>query len=239
MINQIQESDALSFIKSLPDNSVQLIWTDPPFGTDNKQQIVSTGKSYRDLNSEDAVDLIVSVCSAAYRVLNDSGVLAICLDYRSVHQVAAQLMQTKYVWQGEIIWSFGLGRGASAWWANKHNTILLFSKSKSPKFNPGAVPLIARKASKSGYADTKKMSSIIDCTLSNTDPERVGYPNQKPFAIIKPFIEVHTDLNDLVIDPFGGSGSTAHAAKLLNRRYATADINPLAVATMRARLADV
>lgn len=232
------EMDAQAFMQSLDSNSVQLIWTDPPFGTNKHQQIVSTGHKYRDYSAADALDLIVVTCSEAERVLTDSGVMAICLDYRVVHQVAARLMHTNLIWQGEVIWTFGLGRGASNWWANKHNTILLFSKTDRPLFQPEFVPLVPRKWPKPGYADTKKVASVFDITLSNTDSERVGYPSQKPLQLITPFIEVHTQVGDLVVDPFGGSGSTAMAAQLVNRRWATADNNPVAVATMRERLSD-
>lgn len=228
--------DAVAFMRSLADDSVQLIWTDPPFGTNKHQHIVSSGHRYRDYAPVEAVDLIVSTCGEAARVLTDSGVMAVCLDYRVVHQVAAKLMDTDLIWQGELIWTFGLGRGASNWWANKHNTILLFSRTNEPLFQADAVPLVARKAPKPGYADTKKVASVMDITLSNTDSERVGYPSQKPLQLITPFIEVHTRVGDLVVDPFGGSGSTAYAAQLAGRRWATADTNPVAVATMRERL---
>lgn len=230
------EMDAVEFMRSQADNSVQLIWTDPPFGTDKHQQIESTGHKYRDYNQTEAVDLIVQSCLEAQRILTNTGVMAICLDYRVVHQVAAALMESKLVWCGEVIWTFGLGRGATKWWANKHNTILLFSKTASPFFDASKVPMVERKAPKRGYEGDKKVSSVWDITLSNTASERVGYPNQKPLDLIKPFIEVHTQEGDLVIDPFGGSGSTAKAAQLLGRRWATTDLNPVAVATMRKRL---
>ena len=232
------ELDAVTFMRSQADNSVQLIWTDPPFGTDKHQHIESTGQRYRDYKETVAIDLVVETCREAVRVLTETGVMAICLDYRIVHQVAARLIDSDLVWRGEVIWTFGLGRGASKWWANKHNTILLFSKTEKALFQPDHVPLVARKWAKAGYADTKKIASVFDITLSNTDPERVGYPNQKPLELIKPFIEVHTQPGDLVIDPFGGSGSTAAAAQLLGRRWATTDINPVAVAMMRERMSN-
>lgn len=235
----IYNVDAVSFMRALPNNSVQLIWTDPPFGTNNIQKIESTNKQYKDLNVSQVVDLISQVGKYAFNALTDTGVLAICLDYRAVHQVYCAMLAHKFIPQGEIIWTFGLGRGASKWWANKHNTILLFSKTDKPLFKGDYVPLVDRKWPKKGYEGAKKVSSVWDITLSNTHPERVGYPNQKPLELIKPFIEVHTELGDTVVDPFGGSGSTAHAAKLLNRRFITNDINNVAVDVMAKRLFDL
>lgn len=234
----IFHGDAVEFMRQLEDNSVQLIWTDPPFGTDMVQRIESSGKKYKDLSVDAVINLMKEVADESLRVLSPSGVLAVCLDYRSVHQVYCALLEAGLHPHGEIIWTFGLGRGATKWWANKHNTILLFSKSGSPAFDASKVPMVVRKWPKKGYEGDKKVSSVWDITLSNTDPERVGYPNQKPLELIKPFIEVHTQEGDLVVDPFGGSGSTAKAAQLLGRRYATADKNRVSVDTMKERLGD-
>jgi site-specific DNA-methyltransferase (adenine-specific) len=230
--------DAVKFMRALPNNSVQLIWTDPPFGTNNIQRIESTKKHYKDLTVQTVIDLLDDVGRAAYDALTNTGVLAICLDYRAVHQVYCKMLDIGFIAHSEIIWTFGLGRGASKWWANKHNTILLFSKSENPLFDSDYVPLVARKAPKKGYEGVKKVASVWDITLSNTHPERVGYPNQKPLDLIKPFIEVHTKFGDVVVDPFGGSGSTGHAAKLLGRRFIVNDLNPVAVDVMKLRLFD-
>jgi len=232
----LYHSDATQFMRNLPQNSVQLIWTDPPFGTNNIQRNNATNKQYKDLSIDEVIKLLVDIGYAAYQALTDTGVIAICLDYRSVHQVYCEMLKIGFIPQGEIIWTFGLGRGATKWWANKHNTILLFSKTTNPLFQEEFVPTVIRKAPKKGYEDNKKVSSVWDITLSNTDAERVGYPNQKPLDLIKPFIEVHTKVGDYVVDPFGGSGSTAHAAKLLNRNFITNDNNEVAIEVMQKRL---
>jgi DNA modification methylase len=228
--------DAVEFLSSLEDDSVQLIWTDPPFGTDSYQVTYSTGKKYRDTNVESVVELLSRVGKQAKRILTNDGVLAICLDYRAVHQTYCALLEQGLVPHGEIIWTFGLGRGATKWWANKHNTIIMFSKSGTPRFYEDRVPTTYRKAPKRGYEGGKKVTSVWDITLSNTAPERVGYPNQKPEELIKPFVAVHTDEGDLVVDPFGGSGSTAFVANQMGRKYATNDINPVAVEVIKKRL---
>lgn len=232
----IYHGDAIEFLRQIEDESVQLIWTDPPFGTDKYQKIESTGKRYRDDSVDAVIDLMRGVASEAFRVLSSSGVFAICLDYRAVHQVYCEVLEAGFIPHGEIIWTFGLGRGATKWWANKHNTILLFSKSESPFFDASMVPMVERKWPKKGYEGAKKVASVWDITLSNTHPERVGYPNQKPESLIEPFVLVHTRENDLVVDPFGGSGTTAAVAKRLGRRYAIGDANIEAVRVITARL---
>lgn len=226
--------DGIEFMNELDHESVQLIWTDPPFGTGTVQRNVTTSLKYKDGSVDEVLSLIDGLGDSASRVLTQDGVLAVCLDYRAVHP-AWNVLSNYLVPCGEIIWSFGLGRPATNWWANKHNTILLFSRNV-PRFHYDAVPTVSRKAPKAGYGSEKKVASVWDYTMSNTDPERVGYPNQKPEAIIEPFILVHTDIGDLVVDPFAGSGSVAVTAKRLGRRYAVADINPDAVALMQDRI---
>lgn len=89
------------------------------------------------------------------------------------------------------------------------------------------------------YVAPKRVSSVWTVNMSTTDPQRVGYPNQKPLALIDPFIQVHTDPGELVIDPFAGSGSTSHAALVAGRRTAGADPNPEAVQVANERLAQL
>lgn len=68
--------------------------------------------------------------------------------------------------------------------------------------------------------------------------ERVGYPTQKPLALIERILELVTDPNDLVVDPFVGSGTTVVAASILGRNAIGFDISEEAAALTRRRLAN-
>jgi site-specific DNA-methyltransferase (adenine-specific) len=235
--DRVVEADAVSLAASLEDSSVSLVWTDPPFGTGNVQRVVSSGHSYSDGSVDDLLGVCGPLADELHRVLRPDGVVAVCLDYRAVHQFYCLMIEHGFFPHGEVVWTFGLGRGASRWWANKHNTVLLFGKGKDrPRFNEEFVPMVTRKSPGKGYFGDKKVSSVWDITMSNTAAERVGYPNQKPESLIDPFVLVHTGPGDLVFDPFGGSGTTAAVAQRLGRSFVTGDINPVAVSTMRKRL---
>lgn len=163
------------------------------------------------------------------------------LDYRAVHDVKVILDKhfTSENFRGEIIWLSELGNISKKAWTVKHCTMLWYTKTSDYKFYFDKIPTTIRKAPKKGYANTKPLNSVWDYTMSNTDVERVKYPNQKPLSIIEPFINVHTDDNDIVLDPFSGSGSTAVAAKKLNRRFIAFDKNLQAVEIGRSRLKDI
>lgn len=68
--------------------------------------------------------------------------------------------------------------------------------------------------------------------------ERLGYPTQKPVALLERIIKASSNENDLVLDPFCGCGTTIHAAEKLNRRWIGIDITHLAVGLIRDRLRD-
>ena len=231
----ILHGTAEALYKELDECSVSLVWTDPPYGTGATYSLATN--SYKDVDRDETlVPWMVSLAEAATHFLAPRGVVAVCLDRRSIHHVVVA-MSDVLNFRDEIIWHHELGRGASKWWNNKHTTIALFDVNGTGRFNVDAVPTTARKASKVGYEGDKKVDSVWDYTLSNTASERVNYPSQKPLEIISRFIDVHTEPGDLVIDPFMGSGSTLHAAKLAGRRYAGTDTNIEAVNITRERLA--
>jgi len=229
MISVSERDSTVEFTS--PFGPVDLVWTDPPFGTGKKQ--AQRGNSYQDGTPDEAVEMVVS---ALDRIdLAPQAVICVCADYRIIHDVVVRL-SSKFTFMGEVIWTFGLGRPRMSWWPNRHNTIATFAAGDSPWFDPAAIPTEIRKAPKAGYPDTKPAGSVWDKTLSNTDPERVGYPNQKPLSIIEPFILAHTSPGGVVADPFMGSGSVGEAAVSNNRRFVGQDTNPEAIEISTRRL---
>lgn len=73
--------------------------------------------------------------------------------------------------------------------------------------------------------------------LSPRDQERLGYPTQKPVGLLRRLIEASTDPGDLVLDPFGGCGTTVDAAEQTGRRWAMIDVTMLAINLVKLRLA--
>lgn len=68
--------------------------------------------------------------------------------------------------------------------------------------------------------------------------ERLGYPTQKPLALLEQILSASSNENDLVLDPFCGCGTTVHAAQKLNRRWIGIDLTHLAISLVRRRLTD-
>lgn len=209
----------------------KLLWTDPPYGTGKKQS--QKGKSFIDPQN---TDYVCESLIAWIPVMDSEGTICVCCDYCLAPVLTKEIAKAGWVYRGSIIWEFGLGRPRTTWWPVRHNDILTFFQNEnSGIFHSEAIPRIKRLAPKAGYSEDKPSGSVWEYTLSNTAPERVGYPNQKPLSIIEPFILAHTNPGDLVADPFCGSSSTGVAALTHGRRYYGTDISPDALAISNER----
>ncbi len=211
------------------------MWTDPPYGTG---KIQSQGDAQFKDHAE--TEYVIDSILAWLPIMAIDATVCICCDYRLAPQMTTVIVATGWVYRGEVIWEFGLGRPRTTWWPVRHNNILTFTrKDDSGLFNVGAVPRQRRLAPKPGYPVDKPAGSVWEHTMSNTHPQRVGYPNQKPLEIITPFVFAHTNVGDLVVDPFCGSGSTGVAALMAEREFFGSDTNPQAVQFANKRLSDV
>jgi site-specific DNA-methyltransferase (adenine-specific) len=101
--------------------------------------------------------------------------------------------------------------------------------------SPGAVPREKR------YLDASAGVVIGDIwtdipPINSQAQERLGYPTQKPVALLERIIATSSNVNDIVLDPFCGCGTTIHAAEKLNRRWLGIDVTHLAIALVERRL---
>lgn len=232
----IYHGDCLDLLKQMPDKSVDFVYTDPPFNTGNTQSLKAG--SYED-NFTHFMLFIKPILVQLERVTKPDAVINLHFDQREVHYVKVWADQIfgRDKFMGEIIWHFETGSAAKKWWSNKHNTILQYGTKKST-YNIDAVSTTERKAPKPGYEDSKRWASVWNINMSTTDPQRTGYPTQKPEALVSELVAVHTHEGDLCLDPFAGSGTLGAVAKKLGRKALLIDNNIQAIEVMEKRLAD-
>lgn len=209
--------DSLALMKSFADESVDLILTDPPWNTGKLQEI-------NDNQYEDAfVDFrgfLLPRIQEMYRLLAPTGTLILHMGPKEGHNVKCWLDEVfgEKNFYGEIITYSELGRGSgSCVWTARHSYIFIYSKKPGKNFvDAGQLPSVERKAPKKGDkkydGDTKKAFSVLPYTMSNSDPQRLGYPSQKHVGLYKDLVRVHCPPGGLVLDPFAGSGTTGEAA---------------------------
>ncbi|MEM7533872.1 MAG: DNA methyltransferase [Chloroflexota bacterium] len=166
--------------------------------------------------------------------------------------------------QSEIIWAYKRWSNSKKGLLPSHQNIYFYSKSKDFKFNTiytsysestNIDQILQRRTrdnhNKSVYdvdddgnaklGASKKGVPLSDVWnipyLNPKAKERVGYPTQKPLLLLERIINLVTEEEDFVLDPFCGSGTTCVAAKLLNRRFLGIDSSLEAVELARSRLA--
>lgn len=180
-----------------------------------------------------------------WRVLSPRGTLYLHLDWREVHyaKVALDMIFGRENFVNEIIWAYDYGGKTKKRWPTKHDTILVYVKDpaqyvfnseaidREPYMAPGLVG--AEKAARGKLPTDVWWHTIV----SPTGKEKTGYATQKPLGILRRIIQASSNPGDWVLDPFAGSGTTAHAAAELGRRFIVIDEHPDAIEIMRHRLA--
>ena len=165
--------------------------------------------------------------------------------------------------RNEIIWGYETGGRSTRDFAWKHDVILRYAKSRTWTFDAVAVHLpraqTRRNHMKRGVdADGRAFASITSAGkiyryyedggvipsdvwtdishLHQKDPERLGYPTQKPLALLERIIKASSTEKSVVLDAYCGSGTTLSAAQKLGRRWIGIDLSPAAIDLTRIRL---
>lgn len=199
------------------------------------------------------------------RVLKSTGSIFVHCDRNASHYLKVLMDQIFGMnnFQSEIVWAYKRWSNSKKGLLNNHQIILFYSKSSKFKFNQIYTEysettnvdqiLQERARDKKGktvykynedgeviLGKSKKgvpLSDIWEIPYLNPKAkERVGYPTQKPILLLERIIKLVTDEEDIVLDPFMGSGTTLVAAKMLNRRYIGIDISSQAVELAESRL---
>ncbi|MDR1947067.1 MAG: hypothetical protein LBQ51_07870 [Desulfovibrio sp.] len=153
--------------------------------------------------------------------------------------------------RNEIIWHYTGGGRSKSRFSRKHDCIYLYADGKQQYFNPDPIRIPYKLTS--GYAKSGITSragrrylpdprgtppdDVWDIPIINPlSRERIGYPTQKPPALLERIIQASSAEGDTVLDPFCGSGTTLRAAQKLGRRWIGIDNAPLAVEYSARRL---
>lgn len=199
------------------------------------------------------------------RVLKETGNLFLHCDTYASHYLKVLLDEifNEKNFRSEIIWAYRRWSNSQKGLIPNHQTILFYSKSDKFNFNTlycdysattnidqilqervrNEFGKVVYKRDKSGNIINSKekkgvpMSDVWDIPFLNPKAkERTGYPTQKPIELLERIIKIGSNENDLILDPFCGSGTTLVSAKLLNRRYIGIDISSKAIALTKQRL---
>lgn len=242
----------------MPAGLCDLVYLDPPFATDSIRRAQATDNAYVDRWPEGVRGLMSFLSPrlrAVHRVMADHASLYVHLDYRaSAHaRLALDEIFGPANFLNEIIWHYRTGGLSNRWFARKHDTILVYARHAGKhRFNvlrEGQYRTQGLLWDEAGrpYKSTRKgrlyfnsggpaLSDVWDIPfLSTVSSERVGWPTQKPLALLDRIIRASSNAGDLVGDFFCGSGTTLAAARALGRDYVGCDISEAAVTLARGR----
>jgi adenine specific DNA methylase Mod len=174
-------------------------------------------------------------------LLELSANIIIHMDHKMVHyvKVLCDSIFGEKNFKNEVIWGFTGPSNASRWLPRKHQTLLWYGLGEYT-FNQPRVPYKANLSvgGKTSWAkQTKDVEEYIKRgkaledywidipALVRNEPEKIGYPTQKPLKLLERIITIWSNEGDRVLDPFCGSGSFLLAAQSLNRIAIGADIH--------------
>jgi len=235
----LEHGDWLDVVPTIEAGTVDLVYVDPPF---------MTGKSQRGSNGtfDDAWPDLPSYLTwlrdrlaATVPVLQETGSMLVHVDWRTSHHVRLLLDD---LFGGEcfvnhLIWRYGLGGSSPRRFARKHDDIFFYAMDANRYwFNPPMVPATSRRMA----GEMKKATDVLDIpSINNQAHERVGWPTQKPLALLEMLIGACCPPGGMVLDPCCGSGTTLVAAAKLGRTALGIDISEEAIALAQHRLRGV
>ena len=211
-------ADCLDVMAKMPEKCVDLVLTDPPYGIDFCSSRTSRKEKLANDKLTDWLTLIREVLPQFFRIITDVGCCCCCCGGGGKTPVTAiftmELIQQFKLIQ-TLVWKKFVGLG----WKYRpaYENIIIFSKDdKSYSF----------------YDKTKKCSNVIEGINQDIPQYRgkeAGYsddhPTQKPTKLMELLINIHSKRNDLTIDPFLGSGTTAVACEKLGRQWIGVEIS--------------
>jgi DNA modification methylase len=216
-------------MQEIPDNSLHLMVTSPPY---------NVTKDYDDdLSLKEYLQLLQNVFSETYRVLVYGG--RACVNVANLGRkpyiplsdhISQMMIDIGFKMRGEIIWDKGAGAGVSmAWgsWKSASNPVLRDTHEYILVFCKGAFD----RKKIDGKENTITKDQFMEWTKSvwNMNPEsarKVGHPAPFPIELPYRLIQLYTFKEEIVLDPFMGSGSTAIAALTSERNYVGYDMDP-------------
>jgi site-specific DNA-methyltransferase (adenine-specific) len=227
-MNMIENVDCLDYLKTLSDDSVDMVLTDPPYfiGFDGGKGWDAQWKTEDEYLSW--CDLWTKEC---LRVLKPNRMLIVWGTLKTETFIKYKLRTSEYlkdvyggVPQNEIIWSYNWGGRSKTNFARKHEYAWCWSKGQEFLFNADDI-LVERKVKKNlrtgkPYEKGTIPTSVWTKNNHTASKDHIGWhPTTKNIEILERMVLAYTNKNDVVLDVFMGSGSTAVAALRAGRNY--------------------
>ncbi|MBI2640181.1 MAG: site-specific DNA-methyltransferase [Candidatus Sungbacteria bacterium] len=263
--HELYLGDNLYLLRQMPSESIDLIYIDPPFfsnrtytqiwGDDNEV------RSFDDIFADGMFSYLAWLNARLWemkRVLKSTGSIYVHCDWHASHYIKTEMDKIFGYdnFLNEIIWGYRTGGTSKSTFARKHDILMLYSKASKYKFNVQHYKSWQQKKYNFNekypeYFDEKEQRWYHlavardvweDINVLGTEPgnkERIGYPTQKPEALLERILKASSDEGDVVADFFMGGGTTGAVVLKNNRCFIGCDISRVAVSVTASRLLDI
>jgi DNA modification methylase len=238
-LNRLFFGDCLHVMRMLPSECIDLIYIDPPFFSGRNYNIIfgdrNEVRSFTDIWEGGMPGYLIWLNTRLYemkRLLKPTGSLFVHLDWHASHYVKCELDRLFGYdhFRNELVWNYRKFGRAGSYFPRSHDAILFYSRTDENTFYPLFVPPSESTLKRWGtkkrggkdpynrYATEEESPGAVmpdhwDINLIiGANPERIGYPTQKPLDLMQRIIEATTRPGDTVADFFCGGGSLVAAA---------------------------
>ncbi len=237
ILNKTIHQDVFEVLDYLPDKFIDLVFVDPPYNLSKTFNLTT----FKEMESEKYEKWLDSWVSQIVRLLKPTASIYICGDWKSSGAVF-NVAQKYFEVQNRITFEREKGRGSKTNWKNSSEDIWFCTMSKEYHFDVDEVKMkrkvIAPYRDNSGKAKDWKEEANEKYRLTHpsnlwTDitipfwsmPENTDHPTQKPEKLVAKILLASSKPNDIIFDPFLGSGTTSVVAKKLGRSYVGIEID--------------
>ena len=227
-LNQIIQGDCLKILNSLPEDSIDLIFADPPYNLQlqnelyrpNMTKVAAVEDRWDKFASfSDYDEFTLAWLTACRRILKSTGTIWVIGTYHNIYRVG-KIMQDLGFWiLNDVIWvkSNPMPNFRGVRFTNAHETLLWAQKKKGAKYT------FNHHAMKALNEDLQMRSDWVIPICSGSERVRINgekaHSTQKPEALLYRVILSSSNPGDIVLDPFFGSGTTGAVAKKLHRNW--------------------
>lgn len=229
----IRCGDILDQIKQIPDESVDLIVTDPPYNLSKNY-----GNTHDTFEFAEYLNFTEAWMKEADRVLKPDGTIYIFMGMRYISYVYNYLdSQLKYHFNSWIAWYYTQGIGKTIGFSPRHDDILMFTKSKKFTFNLDDIRIPQKYYRSVNNMRGANPGNVWEFShMHYCSRHRLEHPTQKPEGLYERIILASTNEGDTVLDPFVGSGTALRVCQNTGRNCIGIDINPEYVKMCKERL---
>lgn len=249
-LNQVLAGDSLKLMAELPPQSVDMIFADPPYNLQlgegtllrpDYSEVAAVKEEWDQFDSFAAYDKFTSAwLGEARRLLKPNGSLWVIGSYHNIFRVGSVLQDLGFWILNDVVWvkANPMPNFRGSRFTNAHETLIWAAHSSAGRYQ------FNYEAMKQLNEGTQMRSDwhfpICNGAERLRDTKgRKAHPTQKPEALLHRLMLACTSVGDIVLDPFGGTGTTAAVAKRLGRHYILMEREPDYLQHIQNRLRDI